>query len=224
MKIPYLQVAFDTPLRPEDISAFRGGIVACVGRDHDLFHNHSPEGTKLYRYPLIQYKRFQGRAGLVGIGEGVEALQHYLGRHDRSIDLRGQRLRMDVARITFREFPLRPWHNWFSYRVEGWLALHGLHLQIYHDTPGLAGRLLLLERKLNSNIRAFTRAMGWSGDGLIEVRIHHMRNAGTRLLKDIPFRAFDVEFSTNVSLPAYIGLGKGAAFGHGVLHPNPHRA
>lgn len=223
MKIPYLQVAFEERIQPQDIPALRGAIVACVGRDHDLFHNHSPEGAKLHRYPLIQYKCFGERPGLVCVGEGVAAVQHYLARRDRSIDLRGQRLRMDVARITWRDFPLRPWQNWFSYRVEGWLALHGQHLQTYRDTDSLAGRLQLLERKLNSNIRAFTRAIGWTGDGLVEVRIHHMRSAGTRALKDIPFRAFDVEFSTNVSLPAYIGLGKGAAFGHGIVHPNPQR-
>jgi Cas6b C-terminal domain/Cas6b N-terminal domain len=222
-KYPHLTISFNTPISPQEIPYLRAAIVAKVGRQHAFFHNHDADGSKVHRYPLIQYKRFGERAGLVAIGDGVEAVQAFLNLRDRSLDLGGRRVVMDVDRMQVRHQPLRVWDTWFSYRVTDWIALHGAHLQAYKNEPSLGRRIGLLERKLNSNIRSFTRAVGWSGDGQVEVRIHHLRNAENVLFKDIYFRAFEVEFSTNVLLPSHIGFGKGSAFGFGTITPNPRK-
>lgn len=224
MQFPYLHLSFDEHITLDQLPQIRGAIVDKIGRQHHLFHNHTPDGAKQHRYPLIQYKCLRDRPGLVCLGQGVDAVQEYLSRPDRHLHLHGGRhLPMKVARMNLRHCPLRAWNTWFSYRLENWLPLHGPHLAAYKQAPSLAQRLLLLERKLNSNIRTFTRSMGWAGDGQIEVRIHHIRKTGTLPLKDIPFYAFNIEFSTNVYLPQHIGLGKGAAFGYGVVsHKNHH--
>lgn len=221
---PILTVTFDERLSRDEIPLLRGAIVAKVGRELDLFHNHDREGAKLYRYPLIQYKVMHGSPALVCLGAGVESVQAYLNLRDRSLDLDGRQLRMDVADLQVRQHGLRIWQSWFSYRVTDWIALHGPHLEAYRAEPSLGARILQLERKLNSNVRSFTRAMGWTGDGQVEVRIHHLRNAAPVQFKGVQFRAFDVEFSCNVRLPNHIGFGKGSAFGFGVVTNNAHRS
>lgn len=221
---PYLHVVFDAAINPEDLAAVRGAIVKRVGREYDLFHNHKAGGEKNHRYPLIQYKRFGDQPGLICIGQGVEEVQAYLALQDRQIRIGERQFQMNIEHLNVRNLKLRAWSNFFSYRLKNWIALHGEHLESYKHEPRLAGRLMLLERKLNSNIRSFTRALGWTGDGQVEVRIHHIRNAGHVPLKDIQFRAFDIEFSTNIMLPYHIGLGKGAAFGYGIVQPNFSKA
>jgi hypothetical protein len=223
-RFPYLRVTFSDAIDRDDLPAVRGAIVRRVGRELDLFHNHGPEGDKLHRYPLIQYKFVAGCPGIVALGEGVEEVQAYLALRDRSLRIGERTLRMDVAQLQLRTQPLRRWENFFSYRVQDWIALHGPHLEAYKQEPRLAGRIAQLERKLNSNLRAFTRALGWSGDGQIDARIHHVGLAGHVTFKGIQFRAFDVGFSTNVLLPPMISIGKGSAFGYGTVTPNHRKA
>jgi hypothetical protein len=60
--IRLLRVEFDAPLKPYEVPAFRGAVVAKVGREHDLFHNHLDDTRYAYRYPLVQYKSLYERA------------------------------------------------------------------------------------------------------------------------------------------------------------------
>ena len=84
-KINLLKATFDLPLHAKQLAQFRGAVAESAGLENDLFHNHKGENEFHYRYPLIQYKLNKGKACMVGIGEGVDALFTFLLKSGRRI-------------------------------------------------------------------------------------------------------------------------------------------
>jgi hypothetical protein len=77
-KIKTLTIQFNTPLKRRELPLFRGAIIAAISTGNILFHNHNEGSTLRYAYPLIQYKRIGGKAAIVCIEEGVEAIGELL--------------------------------------------------------------------------------------------------------------------------------------------------
>lgn len=50
-KLRILSVAFDTPIEPWELRAFRGAVARKAGWEHELFHNHNNE-TGGFHYRL----------------------------------------------------------------------------------------------------------------------------------------------------------------------------
>jgi hypothetical protein len=67
------------------------------------------------------------------------------------------------------------------------------------------------------NILSFAKGIGVHFDMSVTCRITNMDEIGGMAYKSIKFAAFDMMFKTNVSLPNYIGLGKGVSHGFGTI-------
>ena len=69
--LPTTRLQLALPLDFEYLESLRGAIAAQAGLHNELFHNHdnSREGYH-YRYPLIQYHCTDGKAAMLGLGEG----------------------------------------------------------------------------------------------------------------------------------------------------------
>jgi hypothetical protein len=70
---------------------------------------------------------------------------------------------------------------------------------------------------LRGNLLAMAKGLGWFVREQIEVRLHDVSPPKPVQYKSTRLMAFDAAFSCNISLPASIGLGKGAAQGFGVV-------
>ena len=68
-----LQVRFDTPIARWELPLLRGAIISLLSRDNTIYHNHEAGGLR-YAYPLIQYRQIDGKAALVCVADGVDAL------------------------------------------------------------------------------------------------------------------------------------------------------
>ena len=76
--IHILVIRFKNEISLLEIPFFRGAILhALHGEANVLFHNHVDESSFRYSYPLIQYKRIQGKAAIVCLKEGTEAIGHF---------------------------------------------------------------------------------------------------------------------------------------------------
>lgn len=64
-KLKIWVVLFCNEIGSEEVSAFRGAVVANSGSESLLFHNHASDEGFRYRYPLIQYKRIHRKAAIV---------------------------------------------------------------------------------------------------------------------------------------------------------------
>ena len=74
-----LTVFYDTEISVKEIPLFRGAVIKSLGdKANVLYHNHTGEKTFRYSYPLIQYKRLNGKAAITCVEEGVDLVGQLL--------------------------------------------------------------------------------------------------------------------------------------------------
>jgi len=70
-----LTVLYNTEISNKEISLFRGAVLKSLGdKANVLYHNHTGEETFRYSYPLIQYKRINGKAAITCVEEGADII------------------------------------------------------------------------------------------------------------------------------------------------------
>lgn len=216
-KLKTLLVSFENELPAHKIPAFRGAIVEKVGREHSAFHNHNEDDGYIYQYPVIQYKTLGYRPSLFCVGEGVDEIHNLFGLRNWDIQLQGERLQLRIHKLDLNNITLNIWDKFFKYSIHNWLALNERNYRQYHQITGLTERVEFLERLLVGNILSFAKGIDWHIEQPIKVQIQELKSERMIRYKGIPLMAFDVNFACNVFLPNYLGLGKSASHGFGVV-------
>ncbi len=222
--IQVLQVIFDIILAPEDLYAFRGALSERVGHEHDWFHNHNNDDSEHqfhYRYPLIQYKLRGNQPMLVCIAQGVQAARMFFEQQDWSLTMKGMYRPMEIDELRLKKYPVEvkdleeglP----YSYRLKYWQALNQDNYRRYNELEGLREIVDFLEPLLANHLISFAKGISWQIPGRFEVQITEMYPTRFPRFKEIHTLAFNFNFDTNLLLPDYIGLGKGASLGYGTI-------
>ncbi len=217
--LPTLFVQFDNRLPVWKTPAFRGALIEKVGREHVAFHNHVGDEGLVYRYPIIQYKSIGGKPSLFCVGQGVEEIHKLFGLRNWSVEIAGAAHELRLERMDMNHTRLGVWEKTFHYRMARWLALNAENYQRYQSLDSLAARAAFLERMLTGNILSFAKGVDWHIEKPVAVSIKDIERQQSIRYKGVSLLAFDVSFSTNVFLPRYLGLGKSASHGFGVVYP-----
>jgi hypothetical protein len=221
-RLRILQVAFDTQIQPYQLSAFRGAIARKVGLEHEWFHNHDNENGGFHnRYPLIQYKldTYQGlmRPMLFCLEDGIEEAHQLFSQPEWSVNIKGTHHDLRIAKLNVHQYTVNTWDTPFSYRIHKWQAFNADAYHDYQQKESLVERFSFLEQRLATHIGSFGTGIGWDNDRPIEVKITNFCKPEWLDYKRIKVLTFTMDFKTNVSLPDFIGLGKGASRGLGVV-------
>ena len=88
---------------------------------------------------------------------------------------------------------------------------------MFSSLESLQEKCAFLERLLVGNILSFAKGVGIFFDSEVEASIVDIEMMGQYKFKNVNMLGFDVVFSTNVSLPQYVGLGKGVSLGFGMI-------
>ena len=226
-KLRTLAVTFDHALNPWELPRFRGAIAGKVGLEHDWFHNHNNEtGGLHHRYPLIQYKVCPHNGGfrpmLLCLDQGIEEAHHLFSQPDWNIELKKPegavcQTALRIARLHVDQTTLNVWEHPLAYRLHNWQALNTDHYRTYRNLDGIAERFSFLQDILASHILSFARGVGWTLPRRFDVKITRLLDEKFVEYKGVKVLGFSLEFKTDVSLPEWIGLGKGAGVGFGVL-------
>lgn len=212
-----LIIQFDTELRPYEVPAFRGAVVAAIGNDVNLlFHNHMSEGFR-YAYPLIQYKRIGGKAAIVCIGEGTEAIGQLFANMQLQMRIGETTVPMNISSVRPHRTLVQIWQTPFRYHLNRWIPLNEENYKNYTETNSLIERISLLEKILIGNILSFAKGVGVEIEHPLQCSIEKIEEPRIIKVKGNKVMAFDAEFSANVSLPDFIGLGKHSSFGYGII-------
>lgn len=218
-KIRTLLVVFENEISAGLISSFRGAVISRVGFDNKTFHNH--EGDKyIYKYPAIQYKVVGKKAALYCVGEGVDEIHNFFGLSNWDIIVQGRKLGLKIDRLDLNSFNFNVWDKMFSYQIRNWLALNTENYKKYQQLEGLAERIQMLEKTLTGNILSFAKGIDWHIDKPVKVEIGQLKGQKMIRYKGVPLMGFDVDFKSNVFLPNFLGLGKSASHGFGVVYQN----
>ena len=217
-KIKILNVRFNNELRNDEVGLFRGAVLAKLQEASSvLFHNHL--GTNFrYSYPLIQYKRQGGKASIVCLEEGTEAIGELFAAGDFCFRIGSRTVRMEIASITARQVLVQLWDTLFVYRLNRWLPLNEENYRVYQMLEGLADRYVFLEKKLIGNILSCAKGMDIYFENRVVCKIVEVEEPYWVSYKGVRMMAFNLCFKSNISLPEGIGLGKGVSLGNGILH------
>jgi hypothetical protein len=105
------------------------------------------------------------------------------------------------------------------YSIKGWLPLNRENYRSYLSADGLAAQIAMLERILIGNILSFAKGLGVFFETPVRCRILQLESEKSFGYKNVELLSFSAKFRTNVSLPAYIGLGKSVSINNGVVTP-----
>ena len=216
-KVKVLVVRFSNEIMREEIPLFRGAIVNAIENVDLLFHNHEEGGQLRYSYPLIQYKRINQKAAIVCLGEGTDAIGQFFSSCNFDVALGERQVKLEVESVNAYQHLIQIWDSEFTYHIRRWLPLNKENYEAYCKEESLAGRYAMLERLLAANILSFAKGMGIHFEGQVVARITQMDDPRLQYYKGVKLMSFDAEFKTNVSLPDYIGLGKGVSLGMGMV-------
>lgn len=216
-KIRYLRIRFANPLAPSEVPMFRAAVIERTRRKSSLFHNHKSDEEVIYRYPLIQYKVTRNKASIVCLNGGTEDI-HFLLEH-RKLDFQiGKRMEQyAIEDVNLHYFTVDTWNQTFTYSLFNWLPLNQDNYARYADLPTEMERMAFLERILTGNILSFAKGIDWQVEKNIQVRISRIVKDGVMTLKGVKHKAMNLDFQCNVSLPEYIGIGKGSSVGFGII-------
>src|SRR5690606_18871731 len=133
------------------------------------------------------------------------------------IDFLEQKIELKVDRLDLKTTTLNVWDKDIRYSLYRWQALNEKNYPQYNLLNSLTEKLQMLERILTGNILSFAKGIDWHIENPIRVSITNMPHQRMNKMKDIQVAALDIEFTCNVGLPDWIGLGKGVSKGFGVV-------
>lgn len=216
-KIKVLIVRFENEIDLIEIECFRGAVLQLIDKENILFHNHIGNDKYNYIYPCIQYKRIGGKSAIVCLEEGTEAIGLLFSKENKNVQICQRKIELKVDNLTAKQVNVNIWDAMFTYHIRKWLPLNQENYRKYETLDSIVERYAFLERLLTGNILSFAKSMGVYFDKQVECKITSADEPRLLRYKGVKMMAFDAEFKSNVSLPDYIGLGKGVSLGFGMV-------
>lgn len=216
-KLPTIVIQFNNEIESKALPYFRGAVIASLEKKDILFHNHEEDKLR-YAYPLIQYKRIHQKAAVMGIGKGIEVISQLLNTHDFKYQIGKEKVEMRIEAVNAFDNDILLTENAdCRYRLHNWLPLNSNNYAQYQNTDSMVEHIQILERVLIGNILSFLKGIGIHLEEQIILHITDITGQRAVTYKKVKLMAFDIEFKTNIQLPQYIGIGKNASIGCGVL-------
>lgn len=216
-KIPTIVIQFDNEIESKALPYFRGAVIASLEKKDILFHNHDEDKFR-YAYPLIQYKRIHKKAAVMGVDKGIEVISQLLSVRDFNFQIGNEQVEMRVEAVNAYNNEIMLTENAdCHYRLRSWLPLNSENYKQYQDSESMVERIQILERVLVGNILSFLKGVDIYLEEQISLHITDITGQRTVTYKNVKLMAFDIEFKTNIQLPQYIGIGKNASVGCGLL-------
>jgi hypothetical protein len=213
-----LTVTFDTEIEFKEIPLFRGAVLKSLGdKANLLYHNHTSDHTFRYSYPFVQYKCLHGKAAIVCVEEGVDLIGQILSELYGTINIGKRKTEYKVDAVHSSKVPIQIENKLFVFQLRNWLPLNSQNYQQYQNTEELVEKIKILERVLTGNILSFLKGIDIHLEEQLIVHITDIISQKAVYYKKIKLMAFDIRFKTNISLPSYIGVGKNASVGCGLL-------
>ncbi len=218
--LPLTTITFPEIRLPQRAAAQLRGFFGQYFKEHSpLLHNHLEDGRTRYAYPLVQYKVLRGVPTLLGLGEGAQLLTELFFRI-KTLEINGRTYPVMERDIVFRKVHTGLGEELYDYRFSTlWMALNQ-HNHAEYLTKGPDERRAMLSRILTGNILSFFKGVGLflPEDQRIVLKMRPQTEKMTGF-KDQLMVGISGDFTTNVLLPGWIGLGKSVARGYGTIEP-----
>ena len=197
-----LTVITDTEIHNKEVPLFRGAVLKSIGEKASmLFHNHTGDNTFRYSYPLIQYKRLNGRAAIVCVEEAVDLIGQFLTETNEKLIIGAREVEWHTSKILPARLLVQTWDY-----------------QLYQNTEGVIEKTTILENILKGNLLSMLKGLDIHIEKEILVKITQISDYYLIYNKGVGMMAFNADFISNLSIPNFLGIGKNASIGCGVVH------
>lgn len=215
-----LTVIYNAHLSDREIPLFRGAVIKSLG-DHAnlLYHNHTSDTTFRFSYPLIQYKRLNGKATITCVEEGADIIGQFLSETSEPLMIGHRQTKLEVEKVIPEKTKIQVSDLFVPYELHQWLPLNSKNYERYLHTESMVDRIQILERVLAGNILSFLKGVNIHLEEHFDVHITDITKQNVIIYKNVKLMAFDIKFKANISLPPNIGIGKNASIGNGILIP-----
>lgn len=174
------------------------------------FHHHS---TNSYHYPLIQYKKIDGKIGIIGIGKYAEIVSQNIANIEH---ITTEEQKIPINNIQLRHTFFVRQDGLYMYRFSSpWIALNKQNYEKF-KTLEKHERKKFLEKILVGNILSMYKGIEIFIESKIEVNILKQFSKQITAHQN-QFVGFNLDFACNTNLPEYLGLGKSVSKGYGVI-------
>lgn len=216
-KIRYLKILFDKNIQAYEVSQFRGAVIAKTKGMSNLFHNHLDDKEFIYRYPLIQYKIQNKKPCIICLKEATEDIHYLLKERDYRFKIGDRQLDMTIEDVRLKYENIQTWEKQFKYNIHNYMALNQENFEKYQACESLVEKLALLEELLYKHILIFATEMGSHMPVDLKVNIIELKGEKYIEYKNIFHLTFSLNFKTNLTIPNYVGIGKGTSLGFGIV-------
>jgi hypothetical protein len=183
------------------------------------FHNHRPDRADTDRdwaYPLIQYAVRRGKAMVIGIDAGAEAItKHLMLKLGDSLTFAGKTHPLPGFQMKITDSAPELLSAPQPFALAGWLALRADSYKRWKAAETDEERRDVLGRALTGHLRCFAEAVGLPGHKAVEGRILRVDRQKKIRWHGADLVRFDVLAAANLLPPLGVGLGRAAAFGFG---------
>lgn len=216
---------FEETLNDTEIRCFRGAMIDLVGRENAFFHNHL-EGQRLaYSYPLVQYKRIDGKLAIVGMASASASVMQLASKFPCSLKIGRKIIAFHIHNCDMQAYRPITEVKPKLYSIKEYIALTDENFKKYNTMLALTDKLTFLENILVGNILSFLKGIDYHAEEQIFCAITEFAEPYQKYYKGVHFSVFDLKFVSNIELPSGIGLGKSSSVGFGVLRKEalPHK-
>ena len=214
-----LTVLTDAEIQYHEIPLFRGAVIHNLGEHPNVyFHNHLDDDRFRYAYPLIQYKRLEGKAAIVCIEGGVDIIGQFLTEVNGKLTIGDRQITCNTGRIQPARILVQTWQEMFSYHISRWLPLNSKNYQLYKNIDGVVEKASFLENILKANLLSMLKGLDIHLEKELILKITEISEPYLLTYKGIKMMAFNADFKCNLSIPNNIGIGKNASIGCGIVH------
>lgn len=216
--IEILIIKFQNEISNNEIPLFRGAVLDAIKDDDDiLFHNHINDGFR-YSYPLIQYKRIKGKAAIVCINEGANAIRQFLSKLSYDFSL-GEKRRETFVIDVLEHKPddLIIDGNKHYYNLNRWIPFNEENYNEYNKLETIIEKTEFLQRIITGNILSLASGLGVRMEERLSCDLISIGRIYNSYSKGVMMRTYDITFRANVNLPNYIGIGKHSSIGFGII-------
>lgn len=213
-----LTVLYNTSISIRETHLFRGAVIKSLGEHANLlYHNHISDSKYRFSYPLIQYKCIQGKAAITCIEEGADIIGQFLSETSEPLMIGRREIKMEVDKVIPEKTNIQVTDGLQTYTLHQWLPLNSRNYEQYQKAESLVEKIQILERVLTGNILSFLKGVGVHLEKRLDIHITDITKQNVITYKDVKLMAFDIKFKANISLPSFIGIGKNASVGNGIL-------
>lgn len=213
MKIQYARVKYpEVKLNRRDSVKLRG-YFGSKYIDVQAMHNHGKDGF-VYQYPKVQYKVVDNIPYIIGLEECADLVAS-IGLTECDIKIGTERMNLGnpVIETSNKDFGICDEMQNYEFTT-AWIALNQENARKY-EVANRAGKEEMLRKILIGNLISMSKGFHYDiKDRIVaELDIQEVRT----VLKDQDMVAFIGRFSTNFTIPDYVGIGKSVSRGFGTV-------